>query len=231
MVQSWNPAGIRHAFALLWQPRLALPHMVVQDLRDIDFAQLAQAGVRGMAFDKDNCLTRPYEDHLAPELEEAWRKCRTTFPDRVLIVSNSAGTDDDVGHQQARRIEEALGVPVLLHHEKKPAGVDALAQQFAAIGIRSNEIAVVGDRLLTDVVYGHRAGALTILTRRVLGTHGDNWAAKQLRRLEHRWLDWVWPGAGLYPRAARTAAAAARRRRRLDPLPHPILRRLCKASA
>lgn len=36
---------------------------------------------------------------------------------------------------------------------------------------------MIGDRLLTDITYGHYAKAVTILTRQVISVHGDNPAA------------------------------------------------------
>jgi predicted HAD superfamily phosphohydrolase YqeG len=50
---------------------------------------------------------------------------------------------------------------------------------FKALDVQTDQLAMVGDRLLTDIIYGHRARALTILTRNVLSTRGDNWIAKQ----------------------------------------------------
>ncbi|KAI9591156.1 mitochondrial PGP phosphatase-domain-containing protein [Syncephalis fuscata] len=193
MVQSWNPAGIQQAFRLLIRPQWTVPHLLVNDIRGIDFNQLYQSGIRGVAFDKDNCLTRPYEDKLADELQEAWQQCQTTFSNHICIVSNSAGTLDDHEYQQAKKVEKDLGVPVLRHQQKKPACAQELCQYFARLNVQPSEIAMIGDRILTDVVYGHRVGAFTILCRKVLGENGDNWAAKHLRRLEHQWLDLVWP--------------------------------------
>ncbi|KAI8057020.1 mitochondrial PGP phosphatase-domain-containing protein [Syncephalis plumigaleata] len=231
MVQSWNLAGIRQALVLAARPQWTVPHILVNDIRGIDFEKLYANGVRAVAFDKDNCLTRPYEDHLAEELQDAWSQCRAVFANHICIVSNSAGTPDDHDYKQAKRAEKHLGVPVLRHIEKKPACVNELCHYFSNYNVKPSEIAMIGDRILTDVVYGHRIGAVTILTRQVLGEHGDNWAAKYLRRLEHLWLDRIWPmqyreSVGI----PRHMDVANHRNCYIQPPDHPIATNLLRIS-
>lgn len=73
-----------------------------------------------MGFDKDNCLTAPYVstiytpfqvnhclrsffspgNRLIYMTKDAWNNCKETFSkENVIIVSNSAGTDDDEGYK------------------------------------------------------------------------------------------------------------------------------------
>jgi len=57
-------------------------------------------------------------------------------------------------------MESALGIPVLRHASKKPAGrVDELEAQ---LGVKAHEMVMVGDRYLTDVLYGNRHGMATV---------------------------------------------------------------------
>ncbi|KAJ2957669.1 hypothetical protein NQZ79_g6659 [Umbelopsis isabellina] len=174
-----------------------MPHMVVDDIRQIDFVKLKDQGVKVMAFDKDNCLTTPYVNHVPESFESTWKLCKDTFGhDRVIIVSNSAGTADDTNHQQISfskcltiiPVEKSLGVHVLRHTLKKPAGGQALLQRFEDMA-KPHQIAMVGDRLLTDVLFGNLNGTVTILTRRIISDKGDNQIAAMIRRFEHRLLD------------------------------------------
>ncbi|GAB5592735.1 hypothetical protein Unana1_07635 [Umbelopsis nana] len=156
-----------------------------------------------MAFDKDNCLTAPYHNNISSEFEAsinyfqpAWKLCKETFGhDRVIIVSNSAGTEDDSNHEQisaaghyADQVEKALGVPVLRHTIKKPGGGDALLQRFHGVA-KPQQMAMVGDRLFTDVLFGNLNGNITVLTRQIISEKGDNPIAAKIRRFEHRLLD------------------------------------------
>ncbi|KAI7875578.1 HAD-superfamily phosphatase [Lichtheimia hyalospora FSU 10163] len=185
MVQSLNVSGIVNAFRLLWNPSLAVPHLIVNDIRNINFEQLKrQGGIQAMGFDKDNCLTAPYVPHIHPPYQKAWAVCKETFgSDKVVIVSNSAGTPDDKDHVEAKKLQDALGVPVLRHEEKKPSGGAALASHLHPIS--ADKIAFVGDRILTDVVFGNLNGNFTIWTSKIVTETGDNKAALIMRRFEH----------------------------------------------
>ncbi|KAF8953107.1 hypothetical protein BGZ46_003280 [Entomortierella lignicola] len=186
MVQSLNFQGILQTFRVLISPRLMVPNLIVRDIRDINFEQLHKAGIIALAFDKDNCLTRPYGNDLHPPFKDAWKDCREVYKDQVVIVSNSAGTNDDKDYKQAKAIEKALQVSVLRHQLKKPSGGEELLNHFS--GINPGRIAFVGDRALTDVVFGNNHGMLTILTRDIVSEEGDNPMAVKIRKMEHRVL-------------------------------------------
>ncbi|KAG2175994.1 hypothetical protein INT44_000473 [Umbelopsis vinacea] len=199
MVQSLNVSGIVNAFRVFRNPSLIIPHLVVDDIRQIDYNKLKQQGVKVMAFDKDNCLTAPYENRISAEFEPAWKLCKDTFGhDRVIIVSNSAGTDDDKNHQQISVFSViltlgppgALGVPVLRHAIKKPGGGGALLERFQHVA-KPREMAMVGDRLFTDILFGNLNGTFTVLTRQIISEKGDNAIAARIRRFEHRLLDFL----------------------------------------
>ncbi|KAJ2720565.1 hypothetical protein GGI07_004529 [Coemansia sp. Benny D115] len=188
MGQSLNVSGLRFALQMLWRPQLLVPHITVPDMRLIPFEKLRDSGIRYMVFDKDNCLTAPYVDHLHPPFQTAWDTCRRIFPDnQIVIVSNSAGTADDAGYLAAETVERALGVPVLRHRVKKPACASEIIKYLGANG--PEEVAVVGDRLATDVAMANESGMLSVWTRDIITAQGDNAMAALLRRGEHRLLD------------------------------------------
>ncbi|KAI8846757.1 mitochondrial PGP phosphatase-domain-containing protein [Chytridium lagenaria] len=169
--QSFNLHGVLAAFKVFRNPALAIPHIVVPDIRHIDFQKLKDRGQKAIVFDKDNTITLPYNSEIYPPLKNAWNDCLRVFGKSVIIVSNSAGTPDDVGYAQAIEIEKMIGVPVLKRSEKKPS--------------------VVGDRVLTDVVYGNMGGALTVLVDKPLTEQGDNWIAARIRRMEKMLLSFL----------------------------------------
>lgn len=55
------------------------------------------AGIRGLIYDKDNTLTAPYVDEVHPVVAQAFQASKDVFGDRILVLSNSAGTADDEG--------------------------------------------------------------------------------------------------------------------------------------
>ncbi|KIJ15571.1 hypothetical protein PAXINDRAFT_29563, partial [Paxillus involutus ATCC 200175] len=156
-----NIPGLLVPFQLLWNPRVVLPHVILTDIRQLDFLALRKAGYRGAVFDKDNCLTVPHQDLLVPELQATWKECREVFGEsNVLIVSNSVGTKHDPGEIQAESVSHYLSVPVLRHNSPKPAYscINAIRAYFSTlrVPIKDEELVVVGDRVFTDVVMANR---------------------------------------------------------------------------
>uniref|UniRef100_A0A0D9V6R0 Uncharacterized protein n=1 Tax=Leersia perrieri TaxID=77586 RepID=A0A0D9V6R0_9ORYZ len=154
--QRFNPAGVAAVAAVaVSEPRLALPHVSVQDIRWLDWGELRRAGFRGVVFDKDNTLTAPYAPGLWPPLTSAFDQCRAAFPPGSLAVySNSAGLK-----------------------QYDPDGLVATEIEAAIQGVH------VGDRYFTDVVYGNRNGFLTVLTE-PLNFANESYIVRKVRKFE-----------------------------------------------
>ena len=206
MPQSWNPAAVRVAARVLFrQPALAVPHLEVRDVGCLDFAALRAAGCEAVIFDKDNTLTSPYAAEVHPRAAAAVRRCVDAFgAGRAAVLSNSAGTPDDPGYRQADALERSLGLPVLRRREKKPRGFESVRAHF---GCDPAALVVIGDRYLTDVVFGNLHGTLTVRTEQ-LTSAGDNRVARVMGILE-RWLLAVlrWRGVRAPPHRLRADAA------------------------
>lgn len=57
------------------------------------------------------------------------------FGDRVVIFSNSAGSNDDPGFTKARIIEESLKVAVLRHNTKVGPWLDLVSVESSAASL------------------------------------------------------------------------------------------------
>jgi phosphatidylglycerophosphatase GEP4 len=88
---------------------------------------------------------------------------------------------------------------VLRHEEKKPGGLRDVMRYFSTIDdtIKPHELAVVGDRYLTDVAFGNLHGMVTFHCS-IITTQGDNWAAKRVRVFED-WLVGKYTKCGVRP--------------------------------
>ncbi|GAA6060443.1 hypothetical protein JCM10212_000036 [Sporobolomyces blumeae] len=120
---NWH--GISASIAALARPHSVQPRLVVESIAHLDWQEFKRSGIDGVVIDKDNCISRPHEDRLAPDnprLARAWRDLVDTFgPDNVLVVSNSAGTlAKDPLLLQAGAVSRNLNVPVLVHKAPKP---------------------------------------------------------------------------------------------------------------
>ncbi|KAF8061355.1 DTX44 [Scenedesmus sp. PABB004] len=162
LLQNVNLAGTGLFFQILaGNQSLALPHVSVPDITWVDWAALRAAGFKLCVFDKDNTLCAPFELAVPGRLAPAFAACRDAFGGAVCLYSNSAGLAQyDPRGEEAAALEGAFGVAVARHADKKPAG--GCAELQAQFGCAPHEMVFVGDRYLTDVVFGNRHGMLTI---------------------------------------------------------------------
>lgn len=113
---------------------LALPHITVPDVAWLDWAVLSRAGFRAAVFDKDNTLTAPFDLSLPPRIAAALSDAASALGGRgaLALYSNSAGLQQyDPAGVEAGALEAALGLRVVRHTDKKPAGgVTELAAQL-----------------------------------------------------------------------------------------------------
>ena len=98
-------------------------------------------------------------------LQENFKRLREAYPGRrLLIVSNTAGAlSRDPHGKLAEEVEKTTGVNVLPHRTKKPGcGPEIMEyfQKYPETGVtRPDQIAVVGDRLTTDIMLANLMGS------------------------------------------------------------------------
>ncbi|KAI3830803.1 hypothetical protein MKX03_002891 [Papaver bracteatum] len=195
--QRLNIEGITSFVNVVTKERnLGIPHITIEDIRWIDWGEMKKRGFKGVVFDKDNTLTLPYSLSLWSPLETSLDHCRSVFGDNVVVFSNSAGLRQfDADGTKARAVEESIGVHVLRHSVKKPAGDAKEIEKYFGCG--TSQLLMVGDRHFTDVVYGNRNGFLTILTK-PLSLVDEPFIVKQVRKLEGYLVNY-WYQKGLKP--------------------------------
>lgn len=172
-----------------------VPHVSLDNISQLHYRTLKdRCGIRAIIFDKDNTLTAPYALAIHPDASAGLEAAKEVFgSENVAIMSNSAGTLDDPDYEDAKKIEEALGIAVIRHDEKKPGGLPEVLLHFHAEDPAT--LCMVGDRLLTDVVFGNLYGMLTVHTLPLCkGSDNaqDNTVAKVIRSVENKGLyaDW-----------------------------------------
>lgn len=100
--------------------------------------------------------------------QEHFQTLKQAFPGRrLLIVSNSSGTTSlDPTLSSASAVEASTGVHVLPHSTKKPgcsAEIMEYFRRYPETGVtRPDQIAVVGDRLTTDVMMANLMGSYAV---------------------------------------------------------------------
>lgn len=198
MVQSINTKALLTLASVIRRPFLASPHVHVQTISEVNYQSMRdQCGIKAIIFDKDNTLTAPYDLKIHDKAQFGLTRALEVFGhENVAILSNSAGTKDDKGYEDAIKIEQELGINVIRHDEKKPGGLNEVLQHFKDQGVDDpSQLCMVGDRLLTDVVFGNLYGMLTIHCLPLcVGEENikDNKIANVIRNIENKVLykDW-----------------------------------------
>ncbi|KAF5777594.1 putative phosphatidylglycerophosphatase [Helianthus annuus] len=189
--QRINVEGLMFSVSVITRNKhWVIPHVSVPDVRYIDWAALKRKGFEGVVFDKDNTLTVPYSLALWGPIAPSVESCKAVFGNNIAVFSNSAGLQEyDPDGRKARALEFVIGIRVIRHKVKKPAGsAEEIERHF---GCDCSKLIMVGDRPFTDIVYGNRNGFLTILTA-PLSLAEEPFTVKQVRKIElalvNRWL-------------------------------------------
>ncbi|KAI7132800.1 HAD-superfamily phosphatase, partial [Hortaea werneckii] len=168
-----NVSATFNVFRLLANPALCLPQHTVATFDQLPIPlSLAFANkkgekppdIRAVILDKDNCFSVPKQNVIYPVYQSKFDELKKAYPgSRLLIVSNSSGTGSDPGHKEAELLERNTGIRVLRHSTKKPGCHGEIMDFFRSqpeTGVtKESQVAVVGDRLFTDVMMANMMGA------------------------------------------------------------------------
>ena len=98
----------------------------------------------------------------------------------MVVFSNTLGTKWDRDGLKTREFERQFGIRVLRHAKQKPHAIEDVMSEFRDCHPR--ELVMVGDRYLTDVLFGNLHGMYTIRTS-VITQEGENIAVRMVRYL------------------------------------------------
>ena len=130
------------------------PNYIFSDITQLKSEHLEKIGVKGLIFDLDNTLLPPHTQQLQNYIA-VWLETLQTAGFPFIIVSNNK----DIAY--LKQAENLLNVPVLGPAKKPSTRMIKLALDW--LKLPAEAVAVVGDRPLTDVWSGQRAGCKTIL--------------------------------------------------------------------
>lgn len=153
---------------------LVKPSLIIDDITALDLPALKAQGIRGFIFDLDNTIVAPRAG--APESRiAAWLAILQAEGFRCVVLSNNKKRD------YCRQVEEVLGIPIIPEAAKPRRA--AFRRALELLGMTPSEVAMVGDRPLTDIWVGQRMGSYTILVDPLI-KHSEKVYIKWLRRLE-----------------------------------------------
>lgn len=145
------------------------------DVTDIIIETLIKDGVKGLIFDLDSTLIESKTAHLTDEVGVWLLNARPHF--KMVILSNNKNP----GYLE--KVKNVLGMPVI-GYAKKPSR-RGFRQAMALLDLTPAEVAVIGDRPLTDILGGKRSGAKTVLVKILRTIKEPSWKTS-IRNLERR---------------------------------------------
>lgn len=135
--------------AKILQPDLVLGDVVIHITPEL----LKRYNLKGLILDVDETLVPWNETDISPQLLTWIEQIRPHVA--IWLVSNN------FSYRRIQRIANYLGVP-FLHGAAKPSR-RKLLQAVKAMNLPLDQVAMVGDRLFTDILAGNRLGLFTIL--------------------------------------------------------------------
>lgn len=164
---------------LVLNPSLINPNVTCKSLCDLDFSKLKKEGIEFLIFDKDNTLSETYKmNYYNSQVKDSIKEVLTIYgQNKVGILSNSIEVKDIAPFEN-----EIKFIPATT---KKPFNFKDAKNFFG--NCENEKIAVIGDRLLTDVFMANLNGALSIHIEPLERSH-EKINIKLIRFLEESFL-------------------------------------------
>ncbi len=155
---------------------LFIPAYRFERITDITAEDFRKMGVKAVALDVDNTLAA----HNCPEplkgVRDWLEKMQAAGMDMLIVSNNKAA--------RVRPFADGLNLDFTTRAAKPlPVGFARCARK---LGIRCNELAVIGDQIYTDILGANLCGAVSILVTPVSEEHG--WSFRIRRKMEKKVL-------------------------------------------
>lgn len=144
------------------------------DITTLDIEQLSDDGVKGLILDLDSTLMAPKTGTITTELEVWLDQARNRF--KMVVLTNNK-RDDYISNARTVLDMEVIG------YAAKPWR-PGFRRALAVLELPPDEVAVVGDRPLTDIWGGAMSDMRTVLVRPLSTIVEPSWKTF-FRNLEH----------------------------------------------
>jgi hypothetical protein len=159
-----------------WLATTTLAHLPLEHLLD--------HGIRALVLDVDRTLL-PRRQSVVPPAAEQWlRHALTQLP--IHLLSNNPS------RQRIGTVADRLGLPYTTSAGKPRRS--ALRRVLNELELPPSQVALVGDRIFTDVLAGNRLGLFTVLVKPI-DPDGEPCRHDRLQNLELRMARWMGNGS------------------------------------
>ena len=154
--------------------------LLEQTLAELPLQRLLDEQIRALVLDVDRTLL-PRRGSVLPEPARHWlAAAKAQLP--IHLLSNNPS------RQRIGAVARELDLPFTTAAGKPRRS--ALRRVLQQLNLPSHQVALIGDRLFTDVIAGNRLGLFTVLVRPI-DPQGQPCQRDHLQRLELRLARWV----------------------------------------
>ncbi len=133
-----------------------IPDIYQKSIYDINYKKLKKSGIKCILFDLDNTLVPYTVKEPSKKIKDLFQELSSDF--KIIIMSNS-------GKNRLRPFKEKLNVDVAFSSHKP------FKKKYKKIleiyNFKPEQVAAIGDQLMTDVFGGNRMGLTTIFVNRI----------------------------------------------------------------
>lgn len=188
----FNKDGIIMTMKYILDYKSLKPDIKTKHIKDLNLLELKDKfKIKYIVFDKDNTIAYHKSNNLPnEEMKEILINFKKIFgEEKLAILSNTAGSQNDKNYEDLRKIEENFNIKVIKHINKKPNVNQEILDHFQIedLDFRKN-ICYIGDRLFTDVILGKNMKGFSILVD-PLDSKSDNFLIKFVRNIENKILN------------------------------------------
>lgn len=133
-----------------------IPDIYQKSIYDINYKKLKKSGIKCILFDLDNTLVPYTTKEPSKEVKDLFARLNSDF--KLIILSNS-------GKNRLRPFKQILNVDVAYSSKKPLKG--KYKKILEIYGYKKEEIAAIGDQLMTDVYGANRMGMTSIFVNRI----------------------------------------------------------------
>ena len=127
------------------------PMMYYQSIFTVNYDLLLSHGIKTLIFDLDNTILGTKEDYPNKEVIDLFKKLCKSF--QVFIASNNV-------KKRVQNVGNSLGVHGFYNVLKPSKRIQRLLSKYQ---VNMNEVAIIGDQIVTDIFMGNRLNMTTVL--------------------------------------------------------------------
>jgi HAD superfamily phosphatase (TIGR01668 family) len=149
-------------------------------LVDLPLQELLDRGIAALVLDVDRTLLPRRHSTLPPRMRQWLEQAKGQMP--IHLFSNNPS------RRRIGAVARDLGVPFTTSAAKPRR--QALRRVLDELQLPAGRVALIGDRVFTDVIAGNRLGLFTVLVKPI-DPQGQPCRRDRLQRLEVRLANWM----------------------------------------